>query len=137
MFRERAFFFRLLEEIRRYLKVGNRPAAMKLLRKKKMLERELEKKEGTIDHLTHVLTQIEQTDCSSLVINAYSSGVQAHKELLKKNGLTPDAVEDMLDEVHDVNRSIPVHRTTVHTSLVSGARYSERSGRSVESADRQ
>lgn len=92
----------LLEEIRRYLKVGNRPAAMKLLRKKKMLERELEKKEGTIDHLTHVLTQIEQTDCSSLVINAYSSGVQAHKELLKKNGLTPDAVEDMLDEVHDV-----------------------------------
>jgi hypothetical protein len=38
------------------------------------------------------------------VINAYSSGVQAHKELLRKNGLTPDAVEDMIDEVHDVRR---------------------------------
>ncbi len=36
------------------------------------------------------------------VINAYSSGVQAHKELLRKNGLTPDAVEDMIDEVHEV-----------------------------------
>jgi hypothetical protein len=48
------------------------------------------------------LTQIEQTDCSSLVINAYSSGVQAHKELLRKNGLTPDAVDDMIDEVHEM-----------------------------------
>jgi hypothetical protein len=38
------------------------------------------------------------------VINAYSSGVQAHKELLRKNGLTPDAVEDMIDEVHEVRR---------------------------------
>ena len=38
----------------------------------------------------------------SQVINAYSSGVQAHKELLRKNGLTPDAVENMIDEVHEV-----------------------------------
>jgi len=75
---------------------------MKLLRKKKLLEREHEKKESTIEHLNTVLTQIEQTDCSSLVINAYSSGVQAHKELLRKNGLTPDAVEDMIDEVHEM-----------------------------------
>ena len=37
-----------------------------------------------------------------MVINAYSSGVQAHKELLRKNGLTPDAVEDMIDKVHEV-----------------------------------
>ena len=42
------------------------------------------------------------------VINAYSSGVQAHKELLRKNGLTPDAVEDMIDEVHDVSRTFLV-----------------------------
>ena len=40
---------------------------MKLLRKKKFVERELTKKEGTIEHLNSVLTQIEQTDCSSLV----------------------------------------------------------------------
>ena len=98
---------------------------MKLLRKKKLLEREHEKKEGTIEHLNSVLTQIEQTDCSSLVntqfrlfslktidsisikvINAYSSGVQAHKELLRKNGLTPDAVDDMIDEVQEVKQYI-------------------------------
>ncbi len=81
---------------------------MKLLRKKKLLEREHDKKESTIEHLNTVLTQIEQTDCSSLVINAYSSGVQAHKELLRKNGLTPDAVEDMIDEVHEVREEILV-----------------------------
>jgi hypothetical protein len=40
---------------------------MKLLRKKKLLEREHDKKESTIEHLNTVLTQIEQTDCSSLV----------------------------------------------------------------------
>jgi hypothetical protein len=40
---------------------------MKLLRKKKLLEREHEKKESSIEHLNSVLTQIEQTDCSSLV----------------------------------------------------------------------
>lgn len=40
---------------------------MKLLRKKKMLEHEYDKKEKTIDQLNTVLTQIEQTDCSSLV----------------------------------------------------------------------
>ena len=61
------FFFRLLVDIRRHLKNSNRSAAMKLLRKKKLLEREHEKKEGTIEHLNSVLTQIEQTDCSSLV----------------------------------------------------------------------
>ncbi|CAF1995500.1 unnamed protein product [Rotaria magnacalcarata] len=92
----------LLTDIRRHLKNSNRTAAMKLLRKKKILEREYEKKDRTVEHLNTVLTQIEQTDCSSLVINAYSSGVQAHKELLRKNGLTPDAVEDMIDEVHDM-----------------------------------
>lgn len=59
--------FSLLADIRRHLKNSNRPAAMKLLRKKKLLERENEKKEGTIEHLNTVLTQIEQTDCSSLV----------------------------------------------------------------------
>ncbi|UJR35652.1 hypothetical protein I4U23_028402 [Adineta vaga] len=92
----------VLTDIRRHLKNSNRTAAMKLLRKKKLLEREHDKKESTIDHLNTVLTQIEQTDCSSLVINAYSSGVQAHKELLRKNGLTPDAVDDMIDEVHEM-----------------------------------
>ena len=61
------FSFRLLTDIRRHLKNSNRTAAMKLLRKKKLLEREHEKKEGTIEHLNSVLTQIEQTDCSSLV----------------------------------------------------------------------
>ena len=40
---------------------------MKLLRKKKIIEREHDKKESTIEHLNTVLTQIEQTDCSSLV----------------------------------------------------------------------
>lgn len=45
-----------------------------------------------------------QSSVLSQVINAYSSGVQAHKELLRKNGLTPDAVEDMIDEVHEVGR---------------------------------
>ena len=42
---------------------------MKLLRKKKLLEREHDKKESTVEHLNSVLTQIEQTDCSSLVRN--------------------------------------------------------------------
>jgi len=60
-------FFRVLTDIRRHLKNGNRTAAMKLLRKKKLLEREHDKKESTIEHLNTVLTQIEQTDCSSLV----------------------------------------------------------------------
>lgn len=92
----------LLVDIRRHLKNTNRSAAMKLLRRKKLLEREQEKKEATIDQLNSILTQIEQTDYSSLVVNAYSSGVQAHKELLKKNGLTPDAVENMIDEVQDM-----------------------------------
>jgi len=62
----------------------------------------MKKKEATIEHLMTILTQIEQTDCTSLVINAYSSGVQAHKDLLKQTGLTPDAVDDMLDEVHEM-----------------------------------
>lgn len=59
--------FSLLVDIRRHLKNSNRPAAMKLLRKKKLLEREHEKKEGTIEQLNTVLTQIEQTDYSSMV----------------------------------------------------------------------
>ncbi|CAF0963488.1 unnamed protein product [Adineta steineri] len=92
----------LLADIYRHLKNSNRTAAKKLLRKKKLLELEHDKKENMIEHLNSVLTQIEQTDCSSLIINAYSSGVQAHKELLRKNGLTPDAVEDMIDEVHEM-----------------------------------
>ncbi len=60
-------FSRLLMDIRRHLKNSNRNAAMKLLRKKKFLERENEKKERTVEHLNTVLTQIEQTDCSQLV----------------------------------------------------------------------
>ncbi len=46
---------------------------MKLLRKKKLLEREHEKKEATVEHLNSVLTRIEQTDCSSLVNNKLKS----------------------------------------------------------------
>jgi ribosomal protein S20 len=66
------FVCRLLTDIRRHLKNSNRTAAMKLLRKKKLLEREHDKKESTIEHLNTVLTQIEQTDCSSLVIHSLS-----------------------------------------------------------------
>ena len=69
-FDEKSFLlvFRLLTDIQRHLKVGNRTAAMKLLRKKKLIEREYDKKESTVDHLNTVLTKIEQTDYSSLVI---------------------------------------------------------------------
>ena len=54
-------------DIRRHLKNSNRTAAMKLLRKKKIIELENNKKEASIEHLESVLTQIEKTDCSSLV----------------------------------------------------------------------
>jgi ribosomal protein S20 len=64
--------FSVLADIRRHLKNSNRTAAMKLLRKKKLLEREHDKKESTIEHLNSVLTQIEQTDCSSLVEKSLS-----------------------------------------------------------------
>ncbi len=64
--------FSILADIRRHLKNSNRTAAMKLLRKKKLLEREHDKKESTIEHLNSVLTQIEQTDCSSLVEKSLS-----------------------------------------------------------------
>ncbi len=82
MDQNKILFFSLLADIRRHLRNSNRTAAMKVLRKKKLLEREHEKKEATVEHLNSVLTQIEQTDCSSLVKKNKLKSCPAKRHLL-------------------------------------------------------
>ncbi|XP_067936514.1 charged multivesicular body protein 7-like [Watersipora subatra] len=89
----------------------NRKLALRILRKKKTLEKSIDREEQHIHKLECILDEICLSSTSQLVVNAYGKGVAALKSLtdacpIDHVNSTMDELSDMLAASADINEAI-------------------------------
>lgn len=91
------------------LQQGKKSAALKCLRRKKMLSESLAQKEKAIDKIHDLVDSIQQTESQKQIVDAFASGVKAFKSMTKGSDLTEDTVDETmlnLQEVLEANEQI-------------------------------
>lgn len=93
-------------QIKQCLKDGKKQNAKILLRKRHILEKNLEKKSNVIENVQEILQKIHDTQKDKDVLSAYKIGADALKHGLAGSGITLDTVDDILEEMKE---QIEVH----------------------------
>lgn len=90
------------EEARNYLKRQMRQSAKSCLRKKKELEKRIEKRSTALDNVLTLLGRIREAESDAKILESYKIGLSALKATFKEAGLTEDSVSDTLNNVQEV-----------------------------------
>lgn len=90
----------LNSSIRVYLKQGNKSLALKLLKKRKLVEKSIDSKDGILANVQTLMMNIQQADTNKLTYDIFSKGVAALKEANK--GLSEDKINETMDDLQDV-----------------------------------
>lgn len=86
-------------DTRSCLKAGERTRATNYLRQKKQVEKSINDKDNQYQRLLTMLHQIGSTKQNKEILDAYKSGTAAFKATLARQGLSPDKIDETLDEV--------------------------------------
>ncbi|GMS98806.1 hypothetical protein PENTCL1PPCAC_20981 [Pristionchus entomophagus] len=86
-------------DARACIRSGDRNRAALMLRRKKAAEKELTEKDGQIQRLLSMLHQIGSSKHNKEVIDAYKAGSLAFKTTLARHGLSPEKIDETMDEV--------------------------------------
>ncbi|GMR51827.1 hypothetical protein PMAYCL1PPCAC_22022 [Pristionchus mayeri] len=86
-------------DARACIRSGDRNRAALMLRRKKAAEKELGEKDGQIQRLLSMLHQIGSSKHNKEVIDAYKAGSSAFKATLARHGLSPEKIDETMDEV--------------------------------------
>lgn len=89
-------------EAKSYLNKGMRQMAKSCLRKKKELEKQIDKHVAAIDNIHLLLTRIHDTEHNSKVFESYKISLSALKDQFKEAGLTEDNVSHTMAQVQEV-----------------------------------
>ncbi|XP_033633411.1 charged multivesicular body protein 7-like [Asterias rubens] len=84
------------------IRKGLKSSAKNILRRKKLIERSLDKKETMLDTLIQLRDQIHGAETNNMTLEAYRAGASALKQTMKTNQLTPEDVDDTMSEVQEV-----------------------------------
>ena len=87
------------EAIKNYLRQNNKNTALKLLKKRKQLEKSLVNKEETIANIQAMMSSIQQADTNQLTFDVYSKSAEALKEANKFIKL--DKVDETMADIQD------------------------------------
>lgn len=90
------------EEARNYLQRQMRQSAKSCLRKKKELEKRVEKRAIALDNVLTLLSHIREAESDAKILDSYKMGLSALKATFKEAGLTEDSVSDTLNSVQEV-----------------------------------
>ncbi|XP_072039907.1 charged multivesicular body protein 7-like [Amphiura filiformis] len=93
---------RLQEETRQCLRKGLKSSAKSTLRRKKLAEKSIERKEATLDTLQEMMDRIQNAETDQMTMEAYKSGAAALKKTLADTGLTAESVDETMSEVQEV-----------------------------------
>ncbi|CAD6192120.1 unnamed protein product [Caenorhabditis auriculariae] len=87
------------QQCRAALRSGEKSKAANLLRQKKRTEKDISDKDGQYQRLLTMLHQISSAKHNRDVLDAYQSGTAAFKASLSRHGLSPDKIDEAMDEV--------------------------------------
>ncbi|BET01771.1 Charged multivesicular body protein [Nesidiocoris tenuis] len=92
----------LIEEAKSSLKMNMRDSAKRCLRKKKIIDQQIDRKVQAIQNLDGLLCRIHDAKTDAEVLDSYKVGIKALKNTLEENGLNVDSVMDTMAELEDV-----------------------------------
>jgi charged multivesicular body protein 7 len=83
------------------LQQGRKSAALKYLRRKKLLDSRQHQHEQAIDKINSLLNMLQQTESQKQILDAYATGVEAFKEIKNRYGLTEDSIDDTMVQIQE------------------------------------
>ncbi|CAK1556056.1 unnamed protein product [Leptosia nina] len=89
-------------DVRAALKLGNKLAAKKHLRRKHMVQQRVEKCEAALLNVQQLLQQTREVDVNTAVVDTYRLSAKAMKNTMKEGGLEEDLVHDTMDDLKEV-----------------------------------
>jgi vacuolar-type H+-ATPase subunit I/STV1 len=87
------------EAVKSYLSKNNKNTALKLLKKRKQLEKSLHDKEETLGNIQAMMCSIQQADTNQLTFDVYSKSAEALKEAQKLVNI--DKVDETMADIQD------------------------------------
>lgn len=118
---------RLMENVKEKLRLKNKQAALYCLKRVKRAEANLSRREGALDNVQTLLTQIQTAETDAMVLKALKGGTQALKFLRESEGLTLDNVESVMEELQEV-----VQEGEEVTNIISGNVFPGEEGEETE-----
>lgn len=92
----------VVKNAKAYLANGMRQVAKSCLRKKKELERSIEKRATALQNIQIIVARVKDAHSDSQVLNSYKTGTAALKKKLDEDGLTEDSVTETMNDLSEV-----------------------------------
>ncbi|XP_026814013.1 charged multivesicular body protein 7 isoform X3 [Rhopalosiphum maidis] len=92
----------LTKEAKSYIAKNMKPIALTYLRKKKEVEKRIEKQLKSLDNVQALISRIEESKYNAEVLQSYAHGLAALKLSSKETGLTIDNVDETMAELAEV-----------------------------------
>ncbi|XP_058066792.1 charged multivesicular body protein 7 [Anopheles bellator] len=89
-------------EVHACIKNGCKQLAKSNLKKKHILEQNMQRKVSALENLQHILSKIHDSQLEKNIIEAYKLGTKTLKQAFADSGLTLDSVDNTLLELKDV-----------------------------------
>jgi charged multivesicular body protein 7 len=86
--------------IKSYLKDNNKNTALKYLRKRKQIEKQLQTKDDTLTNIQAMIMGVQQADTNKTTFDVYSQSADALK--LANKGLSVDKIDDTMSDIQDI-----------------------------------
>lgn len=103
--------------IKIYLKQGNKSQALKFLKKRKLVERSLENKDGLLTNVQSLMMSIQQADTNKLTYELFAGGMSALKEA--NRGLSPEQIDETMDDLSDIiAANVEIEETLAKTAAL-------------------
>jgi len=90
---------KLKEVAKEYLAKGIRPLALNALKRKKVLEHQVQDKEKALENIQIMISKLQDADSNKMVLDAYKDAVAALNR--SQAELSADAVEDTMADIAD------------------------------------
>uniref|UniRef100_A0A182PVB5 Charged multivesicular body protein 7 n=1 Tax=Anopheles epiroticus TaxID=199890 RepID=A0A182PVB5_9DIPT len=91
-----------MEKVREQIKNGQKQMAKTFIKKKHVLEKNMERKISALETLQGILLKIHNCQSDKNVIEAYKLGTNALKNALKESGITIDQLDETMAEMKHV-----------------------------------
>uniref|UniRef100_A0A915L831 Uncharacterized protein n=1 Tax=Romanomermis culicivorax TaxID=13658 RepID=A0A915L831_ROMCU len=88
-------------EAREAIRAQNRPKAKQCLRQRKSVLNQVRVKEAALNNGMNLMNQLAQTKEQKQILDAFKAGVAAFKNDLAEHGISPDKVDETMDDVHE------------------------------------
>ncbi|XP_015598838.1 charged multivesicular body protein 7 [Cephus cinctus] len=107
----------VLKNAKSYLASGLRQVAKSCLRKKKELEKSIEKRAAALQNVQILIARIHDAHSDSEVMTSYKTGCITLKKKLEEAGLTEDSVRDTMDDLSEVLEEFKELQTVLSESV--------------------